>query len=147
MVALSGERPHLAEPKSRESRRVVSFGEPTEAILRPKRAMPHLQVCSRSDGSEMLPDSLTHGFRKIARKCGLAVRFHDLRHAHASLLLESGVPLHVVKSRMGHSSIQTTVDTYGHVMPASDVEAGAVLARRLAAVGDDEPQVIEVGAC
>ena len=148
MVALSGERPHFAEPKSRESRRTIAFGEVTEEVLRPRRAMPNVQVCARSGGSEMLPDSLTHGFRKIAVKCGLEARFHDLRHAHASLLLESGVPLHVVKTRMGHSSIQTTVDIYGHVMPASDVEAGAVLARRLAKPSsEDKPEVIGIEAC
>jgi integrase len=60
------------------------------------------------------------------------VRFHDLRHIHASLLLTSGVPVHVVSARLGHASIQTTVDTYGHVLPASDVEAGRVMERRLA---------------
>ena len=49
---------------------------------------------------------------------------------------------------MGHSSIQTTVDIYDHVMPASDVEAGAVLARRLREpAGEDEPEIIGIGAC
>ena len=55
------------------------------------------------------------------------MRFHDLRHTHTSLLLASGVPVHVVQARLGHASIQTTVDTYGHVLPASDAEAGTAL--------------------
>ena len=81
----------------------------------------------------MRPDSLSHGNKKIAEGCGLSgVRFHDLRHTHASLLLASNVPVHVVQARMGHESIQTTVDIYGHVLPASDFEAGRVMEERLA---------------
>ena len=72
-------------------------------------------------------------FNAIMKTCAIyVVRFHDLRHIHASLLLTSGVPVHVVSARLGHASIQTTVDTYGHVLPASDVEAGLVMERRLA---------------
>lgn len=55
-----------------------------------------------------------------AEKAGL--RFHDLRHSHASFLLSAGVPIHVVKERMGHASIQTTVDVYGHLMAGADDE-------------------------
>lgn len=51
--------------------------------------------------------------------CALVVtpRIHDLRHTHASWLLAAGVPPHVVRMRLGHESIQTTVDTYGHLLP------------------------------
>ncbi|MCY4655134.1 MAG: tyrosine-type recombinase/integrase [Dehalococcoidia bacterium] len=51
------------------------------------------------------------------------VRFHDLRHTHASLLLAANVPIHVVQARLGHASIQITVDTYGHLMPNADAQA------------------------
>ena len=44
-------------------------------------------------------------------------RIHDLRHSHASHLLAAGVPIHVVQARLGHESIKTTVDTYGHLVP------------------------------
>ena len=49
-----------------------------------------------------------------------ALRWHDLRHSHGSHLLGRGVPIHVVKERLGHASIQTTVDVYGHLMPGAD---------------------------
>ena len=129
MVAIRGAPGHIAPPKSRASRRVVSYGELTEALLRSRRAAPDAQVCARPDGSELRPGSLTHGYRRIADSHGIDVRFHDLRHTHASLLLASGVPVHVVRARLGHESIQTTVDTYGHVLPAS--EASATLERAL----------------
>lgn len=50
-------------------------------------------------------------------------RIHDLRHSHASWLLGRGVPIHVVQARLGHESIQTTVDTYSHLLPDAQVAA------------------------
>jgi integrase len=57
-------------------------------------------------------------------------RLHDLRHSHASWLLGNGVPIHVVQARLGHESIQTTVDTYSHLLP--DAQIGAANAAALA---------------
>jgi hypothetical protein len=62
------------------------------------------------------------------------VRFHDLRHSFASLLLQNGERLTYVKEQMGHSSINVTVDIYGHLVPGGnrqavdrldDIESGA----------------------
>lgn len=50
-------------------------------------------------------------------------RIHDLRHTHASWLLARGVPIHVVSARLGHESIKTTVDTYGHLLPDAQLAA------------------------
>lgn len=52
---------------------------------------------------------------------------HDLRHSHASYLIAAGVPLVKIQRRLGHESIQTTVDTYGHLLPDSDDEVIAAL--------------------
>jgi integrase len=57
-------------------------------------------------------------------------RIHDLRHSHASWLLGNGVPIHVVQARLGHETIQTTVDTYSHLLP--DAQIAAANAARLA---------------
>ncbi len=145
MVDLVGKAAHVDEPKSRRSRRAVSIDETTSMMLRAQRERReaqlearglHLstddQLCIRPNGSLMRPSTLSHSYSRIAIRCGIkGVRFHDLRHTHATMLLESGVPVHVVQARLGHESIQTTVDTYGHVLPASDAEAGAALARKL----------------
>lgn len=48
---------------------------------------------------------------------GKMPRIHDLRHTHVSWLLADGVPLNVIQRRLGHESIKTTVDTYGHIAP------------------------------
>lgn len=50
-------------------------------------------------------------------------RIHDLRHSHASTLLARGVPIHIVQARLGHESIQTTVDTYSHLLPDAQMVA------------------------
>lgn len=50
-------------------------------------------------------------------------RIHDLRHSHASILLAAGVPIHVVQARLGHESINTTVNTYSHLLPDAQVAA------------------------
>ena len=116
------------EPKSEGSRRVVAVPELTGLLLRAAREHSRSdQVCAGPDGGLMLPDALSHGFARIARRCGIQVRFHDLRHTHASLLLGEGTPLHVVSARLGHQSISTTVDIYGHVL--ADVAAGAAFER------------------
>lgn len=55
-------------------------------------------------------------------------RIHDLRHTHASWLIPAGVPLTVIQGRLGHESIKTTSDRYGHLADDADAAAAAVLA-------------------
>ncbi len=57
------------------------------------------------------------------------VRLHDLRHTYASLLLQAGEPLGYVKTQLGHSSIQVTVDRYGHFIPGANRQAVERLAQ------------------
>ena len=75
-------------------------------------------IFTTDTGKPMLPDSVSHAWIKMAQRAGLeGVRFHDARHSHASLLLKQGVHPKVVQERLGHSSIQITLDTYSHVAP------------------------------
>lgn len=64
-------------------------------------------------------------------------RIHDLRHSHASLLLARGIPIHVVSRRLGHSKIQVTVDTYGHLLP----DAQMLAARASSFAFEDAPEL------
>ena len=62
-------------------------------------------------------------FYKLLTKAGLPqIRIHDIRHTYASLLLQAGAPIHYVKEQLGHSSIATTVDLYGHCQPGVNKE-------------------------
>jgi integrase len=63
-------------------------------------------------------------FYGLLKKAGLRqVRFHDLRHTFASLLLQQGESPVYVKEQLGHSSIQITVDCYGHLIPGGNKQA------------------------
>jgi integrase len=65
-------------------------------------------------------------FKPLLINAGLPdIRFHDLRHTSATLLLSQGVHPKVVQERLGHSQISITLDTYSHVLPTLQVEAAS----------------------
>ena len=69
-------------------------------------------------GSPILPRALSGAFGKIMRRAGLeGYRFHDTRHAHATLMLRQGVHPKIVQERLGHAKVGTTLDIYSHVTP------------------------------
>ena len=75
-------------------------------------------VFSQPDGKPLRPDSITHAWIKLVRRIGLkGIRLHDARHSHASLMLKAGIHPKIVQERLGHASIQITLDTYSHVVP------------------------------
>jgi integrase len=75
-------------------------------------------ICARIDGSPWPPDLLSTSFAAFIRRSKFKpVRFHDLRHTHATQLLRVGVHPKIVSERLGHSNIGITLDTYSHVMP------------------------------
>jgi integrase len=60
----------------------------------------------------------TRAWIKLVRRIGLKpIRLHDARHTHASLMLKQGTHPKIVQERLGHASIQITLDTYSHVAP------------------------------
>ena len=81
-------------------------------------------VCTHPDGRLIQPNHLSHLFdvARNARGWG-KLRFHDLRHTHATLLLQQGVHPKVVQERLGHSSIATTLNVYSHVLPSMQEDA------------------------
>ena len=98
-------------------------------------------VCGQADGRPLQPRSLTHEFtRLIARIPELPrVRFHDLRHSHATQMLLAGIHPKVAQERLGHSTITTTLDLYSHVTDTMQSDAAARLdaAFRVALKGRD----------
>jgi integrase len=84
-------------------------------------------VCARTDGEPHQPRSLTHEFTYLIRRLKDVprVRFHDLRHSHATQLLLAGVHPKVAQERLGHSTITTTHDLYSHVTDTMQTDAAA----------------------
>jgi len=86
-------------------------------------------VCARTDGLPLQPQSLTHQFtRLISRIRDLPrVCFHDLKHSHATQLLQAGVHPKIAQGRLGHATITTTLDLYSHVTDTMQSDAAARL--------------------
>ena len=82
-----------------------------------------LVVCW-DDGKCINPDTLSQKFRRLIERIGLKhIRFHDLRHTNAMLMIEYGVNIKVAQQRLGHASISTTIDIYSHVTEKVEKEA------------------------
>jgi len=83
-------------------------------------------VCGRSwDGGVLKPDSLSAEFRVAIREIPdiPVIRFHDLRHSHATQLLKLGIHPKIAQERLGHSTITTTIDLYSHVVETMQTDA------------------------
>lgn len=79
-------------------------------------------ICCWEDGHVIQPDYLSKGFYKLAEQCGLErIRFHDLRHSAASMLISEGFSLKDVSEYLGHGDIGTTANIYGHLQYKSKV--------------------------
>ncbi len=85
-------------------------------------------VFAQKNGKPIQPTEMARNYRNIVDLSGLPyIRFHDLRHTHATLLLKQGVHPKVVSERLGHSTIGITMDTYTHVLPNMQKEAALLL--------------------
>jgi integrase len=93
-------------------------------------------VVMQADGSALRPHSLGQEWvRFLERNRALPrIRFHDLRHAHATHLLSSGVHPKVASERLGHSKVGITLDLYSHVLPNMQANAAAIVDDALRAV-------------
>lgn len=130
----------FAEPKTLTSRRQVTLPEvAVDALLRHRAAQDEertwpdyedqrLVFCQPNGRPIDVHNLSRRSFKRILKRAGLPdIRLHDLRHSHASLLLEAGVHPKKVQERLGHSSIRLTLDTYSHLMPAAQEETAAAV--------------------
>lgn len=109
----------LGAPKTESGIRDLHLAPETVELLRRHRhegTNPGGHVFANAKGQRLYPDSLTKLAGKLAEAAGLGdVRFHDLRHTYASLMLSKGVPMEVVSEKLGHSRPSTTADIYRHI--------------------------------
>ena len=129
------------EPKTDHSRRSVRMTPKLASFLREYKlererlyrelgrelALDDL-VFTSVDFRPIDPGVLSHAFTRMAKAAGLqGVRFHDLRHTFASLMLQRGAKPKVISEALGHSSVAFTMDTYSHIIEGMQEEAMALL--------------------
>jgi integrase len=90
-------------------------------------------VCPNTTGKLWTPRDFTACFHAFVRRGNIIprFRFHDLRHTHASYLLQAGIPVRAVAERLGHQTTAMTLDVYGHVLPGTQERAAAEADRLL----------------
>lgn len=145
LVKADGGRPVFDQPKTKRSRRTLPLIPILIDQLRAHRVRQleeRLQagatwtdydlVFPTDRGTAIYAQALQYAWRRLQQTAGLTpIRFHDLRHACATLLAAEGVPARVVMEILGHANIQTTQQVYTHVLDASTREAIETLGRAL----------------
>jgi integrase len=85
-------------------------------------------VFCRQDGGPLDPSVLSHEFARLAKAAGSGrVRFHDLRHTFASIMLLRGAKPKVISEALGHASVAFTMDVYSHILEGMHEDAMALL--------------------
>ncbi|HZG81763.1 MAG TPA: tyrosine-type recombinase/integrase [Brevibacillus sp.] len=137
-MMVNGE-PIITEPKTKKSKRRISLPDALidqlkEYYLHCRKVRfqmgdkwqggEHFFVFCNPDGKPFYPETPYLHFRSFLKKNGLRyIRFHDLRHTSATLLINSGVHAKIISERLGHASIATTMNVYGHALQSADKEA------------------------
>jgi len=129
----------FTEPKSAKSRRTIALPPQTTLLLKDhheqrglERAMMGIPlteddlIFSTPEGKPLRPNTVTRAWKDLANRAGLKpIRLHDARHSHASIMLNQDIHPKIVQERLGHSSIQVTLDIYSHVAPGLQEAAAA----------------------
>jgi integrase len=136
----------LGEPKTKRSRRTVQLTQAAVEALNGHFARQMVQrnilgelyehqglVFATQRGTLVNPTNLRkRSFEPLLEKAGLpAIRFHDLRHTCATLLLSRNVNPKIVSEMLGHASVAITLDTYSHVLPNMQKSAARALEETL----------------
>lgn len=146
-----GPEPTFGPPKTDQARDVTLSKETIDLLRDHKRTQAELKMANRTTYQDHglvfakeagdltnradligLPlQSNNLGERQFDRIIAAAkvkrITFHGMRHTCATLLLQAGEPIHVVAKRLGHARIQTTLDTYAHVLPDMQKQAAATI--------------------
>jgi len=131
----------LTAPKTKAGIRPISLGNNALDVLDEHREAQNLErqavgvhwqdqglVFTSSIGTPIDRSNMRWFFKALLKDAGLPdIRFHDLRHTAASLMLNNGIPLIVVSRRLGHAQPSITLDVYGHLIPGKQQEAASLM--------------------
>lgn len=127
----------IGEPKTQAGIRRIAVGATTAATLDEYKAFQEpmvprkrwdepVAVMARRDGERLSMSTFEHWWDRYRKRAGFdGLRFHELRHTHASLLIASGTDVKTVQGRMGHSSADITMNIYAHALPRNDMLAAS----------------------
>lgn len=121
----------MQSPKSPSSVRTIYMDDDLIRVLKKQKVKQNIEkmkfgtvykehnmVFAQETGEFINPTAVNQLFSRFIRQSKLPqIRFHDLRHTHATILLQMGVNPKLVADRLGHSSVKITLDTYSHVLP------------------------------
>ncbi|MGH9158320.1 MAG: tyrosine-type recombinase/integrase [Acidimicrobiales bacterium] len=146
----------VTTPKS-HSARVIDLDPQTVDVLRRHRLAQDAEriaggdayadndrVFRKADGAVIHPDVMRTMFDRRVKRSGVKrIRFHDLRHTHATIGLRAGVPVKVMSERLGHATPAFTLQQYAHVIPGMQAEAAQAIADLVAEVpGKPAPKLV-----
>ena len=132
----------FSEPKNQKARRTIRLTNASlEALKRHRKRQAEEKlrmgtlyqdqdlIFATTVGTPLEPSNIdTRSFKPLLAKAGLrSIRFHDLRHTCATLMLSQGVNPKIAQERLGHSTIAQTMDTYSHVLPGMQDHAATAL--------------------
>ena len=131
----------LTTPKTKAGIRRIDLGDNSLSILRDHLQMQYQEISQAGqewqDNDLIFPsnigtpgdrDNLRKRFKAVLREAGLPeIRFHDLRHTAAALMLNNGIPVIVVSRRLGHARPSITLDIYGHLIPQKQKEVASLM--------------------
>ncbi len=154
-----GNRYIESEPKTEKSRRSVMLAPMTVDVLKQHRIRQlEVKLQAGTDwqerdlvfctalGTPLNLNKVLERFKTLLKKAELPdIRFHDLRHSAASILLSMGVHPKIVQELLGHNQISMTMDTYSHVLPTMQGDAMNKLNDALMEQQEDEEKLLEDG--
>ncbi len=137
----------FGKPKTKTSIRSITIGDETIEVLREQEKWIEVErnnekvkdlwkemdmVFPSTIGTPIDPTNILKKFRQSLKKAGLPrLRFHDLRHTSASMMLNNGVDVLVASRRLGHAKPSITLDVYGHLLPSVQNEVADKMDRLL----------------
>ncbi|CAB4124660.1 XerC Integrase [uncultured Caudovirales phage] len=126
-IAMVGAIPRVSPVKTDNANRTITLPASLAEELRLRQGAPTDWVFPNQHGRCRNPNDLTREIRAKFDTLALDFSLHDLRHAHATFLLQQSQPIKAVSQRLGHANVQITLGIYTHVMPGDDARlAGAI---------------------
>ncbi|QNF28514.1 tyrosine-type recombinase/integrase [Metabacillus elymi] len=137
---INGSKKIQESTKTTSSRRVIELSNTIIRLLKKHKTVQAEQrlklgngyqnmnlVNASLEGTPINPSNLRRNFNNLIKKVNVPkIRFHDLRHTHASLMLQLGVNVKVISERLGHASTKITLDRYSHSLPTMQKEAATI---------------------